>query len=213
MLKNIKVITRKEILKMNWLKELLEKEKDSQELEKQIAEKLKQEYVPKADYDAVVVAKNGLEGQIAQRDNDIKALKEGAKDNKDLQKKYDELQEKYKTDTQNLQKQYQNSRKNSAIDMEILKAKGKNTKAIKALLDMENITLKDDGTLDGLDLDSLKKSDGYLFEIEQTHREGIDSGVGSGYYSNQKDNQTGGIFSLFAQSARKAAGLSTERGN
>ena len=63
MLKNIKVITRKEILKMNWLKELLEKEKDSQELEKQIAEKLKQEYVPKADYDAVVVAKNGLEGQ------------------------------------------------------------------------------------------------------------------------------------------------------
>ena len=198
---------------MNWLKELLEKEKDSQELEKQIAEKLKQEYVPKADYDAVVVAKNGLEGQIAQRDNDIKALKEGAKDNKDLQKKYDELQEKYKTDTQNLQKQYQNSRKNSAIDMEILKAKGKNTKAIKALLDMENITLKEDGTLIGLDLEGLKKSDGYLFEIEQTHREGIDSGVGSGYYSNQKDNQTGGIFSLFAQSARKAAGLSTERGN
>lgn len=198
---------------MNWLKELLEKEKDSQELEKQIAEKLKQEYVPKADYDAVVVAKNGLEGQIAQRDNDIKALKEGAKDNKDLQKKYDELQEKYKTDTQNLQKQYQDSRKNSAIDMEILKAKGKNTKAIKALLDMENITLKEDGTLIGLDLEGLKKSDGYLFEVEQTHREGIDSGVGSGYYSNQKDNQTGGIFSLFAQSARKAAGLSTERGN
>ena len=97
--------------------------------------------------------------------------------------------------------------------MEILKAKGKNTKAIKALLDMENITLKEDGTLIGLDLEGLKKSDGYLFEIEQTHREGIDSGVGSGYYSNQKDNQTGGIFSLFAQSARKAAGLSTERGN
>jgi len=198
---------------MKWLGEMLKGLEGAEELQKQIAEKLKQEYVPKADYDAVVVAKNGLEGQIVQRDNDIKALKEGAKDNKDLQKKYDELEEKYKTDTQNLQKQYQDSRKNSAIDMEILKAKGKNTKAIKALLDMENITLKDDGTLDGLDLDSLKKSDGYLFEIEQTHREGIDSGVGSGYYSNQKDNQTGGIFSLFAQSARKAAGLSTERGN
>ena len=78
---------------------------------------------------------------------------------------------------------------------------------------MENITLKEDGTLVGLDLEGLKKSDGYLFEIEQTHREGIDSGVGSGYYSNQQNNQTGGIFSLFAQSARKAAGLSTERGN
>lgn len=198
---------------MKWLKELLEKENDSQELEKKIAEKLKQEYVAKVDYDGIVEAKKGLEGQIAQRDADIKALKEGAKDNKELQKEYEALQEKYKLDTENLQKQYQNSRKNSAIDMEILKAKGKNTKAIKALLDMDKITLKDDGTLEGLDLDSLKKSDGYLFEIEQTHREGIDSGVGSGYYSNQKDNQTGGIFSLFAQSARKAAGLSTERGN
>lgn len=198
---------------MKWLGEMLKGLEGAEELQKQIAEKLKQEYVPKADYDAVVVAKTGLEGQIVQRDNDIKALKEGAKDNKDLQKKYDELQEKYKTDTQNLQKQYQDSRKNSAIDMEIMKAKGKNTKAIKALLDMENITLKEDGTLIGLDLEGLKKSDGYLFEVEQTHREGIDSGVGSGYYSNQQNNQTGGIFSLFAQSARKAAGLSTERGN
>ena len=200
---------------MKWLGEMLKGLEGAEELQKQIAQKLKQEYVPKADYDAVVVAKNGLEGQIVQRDNDIKALKEGAKDNKDLQKKYDELEEKYKTDTQNLQKQYQDSRKNSAIDMEIMKAKGKNTKAIKALLDMENITLKEDGTLIGLDLEGLKKSDGYLFEVEQTHRQGIDGGAGSGYYSNQEGNpsQTGGIFSLFAQSARKAAGLSTERSN
>lgn len=200
---------------MKWLGEMLKGLEGAEELQKQIAEKLKQEYVPKADYDAVVVAKNGLEGQIVQRDNDIKALKEGAKDNKDLQKKYDELEAKYKTDTQNLQKQYQDSRKNSAIDMEIMKAKGKNTKAIKALLDIENITLKEDGTLIGLDLEGLKKSDGYLFEVEQTHRQGIDGGAGSSYYSNQEGNpsQTGGIFSLFAQSARKAAGLSTERGN
>ena len=74
---------------------------------------------------------------------------------------------------------------------------------------------EEDGTLIGLDLEGLKKSDGYLFEVEQTHRQGIDGGAGSGYYSNQEGNpsQTGGIFSLFAQSARKAAGLSTERGN
>lgn len=198
---------------MKWLGEMLKGLEGAEELQQKIAEKLKQEYVPKIDYYGILEAKKGLEGQIAQRDADIKALKEGAKDNKELQKEYEALQQKYKLDTENLQKQYENSRKNSAIDMEILKAKGKNTKTIKALLDMENITLKEDGTLVGLDLDSLKKSDGYLFEIEQTHREGIDSGAGSGYYSNQQNNQTGGIFSLFAQSARKAAGLSTERGN
>ena len=52
---------------MKWLKELLEKENDSQELEKKIAEKLKQEYVAKVDYDGVVEAKKGLEGQQSQK--------------------------------------------------------------------------------------------------------------------------------------------------
>jgi len=193
---------------MKWLKELLEKENDSQELEKKIAEKLKQEYVAKVDYDGVVEAKKGLEGQIAQRDADIKALKEGAKDNKELQKEYEALQEKYKLDTEKLQKQYQNSRKNSAIDMEILKAKGKNTKAIKALLDMDKITLKDDGTLEGLDLDSLKKSDGYLFEIEQTHRQGIDSGVGSGFENSGTHQSSRNIF---AESVFKTLGINQNK--
>jgi len=192
---------------MKWLGEMLKGLEGAEELQKQIAEKLKQEYVPKADYDAVVVAKNGLEGQIVQRDNDIKALKEGAKDNKDLQKKYDELEEKYKTDTQNLQKQYQDSRKNSAIDMEIMKAKGKNTKAIKALLDMENITLKEDGTLIGLDLEGLKKSDGYLFEVEQTHRQGIDGGAGSGFGYESKNNNK----NTFAESVFRTLGINQNK--
>jgi len=192
---------------MKWLGEMLKGLEGAEELQKQIAEKLKQEYVPKADYDAVVVAKNGLEGQIVQRDNDIKALKEGAKDNKDLQKKYDELQEKYKTDTQNLQKQYQDSRKNSAIDMEIMKAKGKNTKAIKALLDMENITLKEDGTLVGLDLEGLKKSDGYLFEVEKTHRQGIDGGAGSGFGYESKNNNK----NTFAESVFRTLGINQNK--
>lgn len=193
---------------MKWLQELLEKEKDSQELEKKIAEKLKQEYVPKRDYDGVLEAKKGLEGQIAQRDADIKTLKEGAKDNKELQKEYEALQQKYKLDTENLQKQYENSRKNSAIDMEIMKAKGRNATAIKALLDIDKIKLKDDGTLDGLDLDSLKKSDGYLFEIEQTHREGIDSGVGSGF-ENSGTNQSSR--NIFAESVFRTLGINQNK--
>ena len=99
-------------------------------------------------------------------------------------KERDTLQQKYDTDTQNLQKQYQDSRKSNAIDMEIMKAKGKNAKAIKALLDMDKITLKDDGTLDGLDLEKLKKSDSYLFDIAETHIEGHDGGQKSGFLDN-----------------------------
>lgn len=64
------------------------------------------------------------------------------------------------------------SRKDSAVEMAILQAKGKNTKAIKALLDMEKITLKEDGVLDGLDLEELKKTDSYLFEDVKSGIEG-----------------------------------------
>ena len=204
---------------MNWLKEILESKEDSEKIEKDIVEKIKQEYVKKADYDAVVTAKKALEGQMAQRDNDIKALKESAKDNKDLQKQYADLQQKYKKDTENLQKQYENSRKESAIEVAIMQAKGRNVKAIKPFLDMEKIKLKEDGTLEGLDLESVKKAEPYLFDIVETHREGIDSGAGSGYYSGyghyDTSENTGGAFGniakIFAQSARKAAGLSTEK--
>lgn len=204
---------------MKWLQEVLQDLEKGKELEEQITQKLSKEYVKKTDYDAVVVAKQALEGQIAQRDKDIKDLKEAAKDNKDLQKRYEDLQQKYQADTENLQKQYEDSRKNSAIDMAILQAKGRNPKAIKALLDMDKIKLKEDGTLEGLDLESIKKSDSYLFDIVETHREGIDSGAGSGFYSGSghydtSDNQNVGtirnfsnVAKIFAQSARRAAGL------
>ena len=160
---------------MNWLKELFESETDNQKIEQKIVEKLKSDYVAKSDYDVVVQTKQALEGQIQQRDTDIQALKESAKDNADLQAEYQKLEKKYKADTANLQKQYLESRKNSAVDIAIMQAKGRNLKAIKALIDMEKVTLKEDGSIDGLDLDALKQSDGYLFDVETTKRVGSNS--------------------------------------
>ena len=47
------------------------------------------------------------------------------------------------------------------------------------MLDMEKITLKEDGTLDGLDLDALKKSDGYLFSEETARIVGTGAQAGT----------------------------------
>ena len=117
-----------------------------------------------------------------------------------LQQKYHDLEQKYKTDTQNLEKKYAESRKHSAVDMAILQAKGKNTKAIKALLDMDKISLKEDGTLEGLDLEGLKNTDRYLFDIEQTHIEGANGGQkGNHMFQNNEDT--------LLKIARNAAGL------
>lgn len=93
--------------------------------------------------------------------------------------------EQLKTDAKNWETKYNtdiaNIKRDSAIDMAIMQAKGRNPKAIKALLDMEKIKLKEDGTLEGFDLEALKKSDAYLFDVEESHilGTGFQSGAGA----------------------------------
>ena len=99
---------------------------------------------------------------------------------------------KYNTDITNI-------KKNNAVDMAIVQAKGKNPKAIKALLDMDKIKLKDDGTLDGFDLEELKKSDGYLFDTEEKKYTGTGFEAGAGNKQNEND--------VFISAAMTAAGI------
>lgn len=111
---------------------------------------------------------------------------------------------KLKADVKNWETKYNTDiaavKKDAAIDAAILQAKGRNPKAIKALLDVDKIKLKEDGSLEGLDLEGLKKSEGYLFNITETVQQGM--GVASG--SEQKE---AGGFDNFLSSARTAAGL------
>lgn len=175
---------------MEFLKEVL-----GDELYNQVAAKLKGNdkiklanladggYVGKEKFDASETTVTDLRKQLADRDKDITALKKSAGNNDDLTKQLSDLQGKYKTDTEALQSKIQQNAMNAALDFGITKAKGKNAKAIKALLDTSKLSLKDDGTVDGLDatLDGLKKSDGYLFEQVETKPEG------NGFHSGAVD--------------------------
>ena len=111
-------------------------------------------------------ANESLQSQIAERDKDLKTLKKQAGDNEELTNQFKELQSKYKQDTDNLTKELQQTKLNSAVDSALGKAKIRNTKAAKALLNMDDIQLNDKGELEGLDnqINSLQKSDGYLFD-------------------------------------------------
>lgn len=75
---------------------------------------------------------------------------------------------------------YDDFRKQSAVDMAIMEAKGKNKKAIKALIDMEGISLEEDGSVKGLDLEAIKESDGYLFDVEEVTTKGTGFTRGTG---------------------------------
>ena len=107
-----------------------------------------------------------LQSQISERDKDLKTLKKQAGDNEELSNQFKELQNKYKQDTENLTKELQQTKLSSAVDSALGKAKVRNTKAAKALLNMDEVKLNDKGELEGLEdqISSLQKTDGYLFD-------------------------------------------------
>ena len=111
-------------------------------------------------------ANESLQSQIAERDKDLKSLKKQAGDNEELGNKFKELQDKYKHDTEDLTKELQQTKLNSAVDSALGAAKARNTKATKALLNMDNVKLNDKGELEGLEdqINELQKSASYLFD-------------------------------------------------
>lgn len=176
---------------MDFLKDVL-----GDELYSKVAEKLKGNdkiklanladggYVGKEKFDAAQATVADLQKQLADRDKDIAGLKKSAGDNETLTKQLSDLQGKYKTDTESLSAKLKQSALNAALDLGITKAKGKNATAIKALLDMSKLALKDDGTVDGLDvaIEGLKKSDGYMFDQTTTTQ------VGTGHAGSGADS-------------------------
>ena len=120
----------------------------------------------KSKIDELNKTNESLQSQIAERDKDLKTLKKQAGDNEELTNQFKELQSKYKQDTENLTKELQQTKLNSAVDSALSKAKVRNSKAAKALLNLDDVKLNDKGEVEGLDdqISSLQKSDGYLFD-------------------------------------------------
>lgn len=79
------------------------------------------------------------------------------------------MQGKYKQDHDNLTQELAKVKLNGAIDSVLTSSKVRNTKAFKALLDMDTIKLDESGKLSGLhsQIESIRKSDPYLFDAGQ----------------------------------------------
>ena len=125
-----------------------------------------------------IMAENGkdIEAQKAltvAETQKVTAANDTIKQLQDTVKKFDGVDvEKLKADLASLQQKYDADtaklRLDNALDVAIIGAKGRSTKAVKAFLDYGKLKLKDDGTIEGLDLEDLKKSEPYLFESVET---------------------------------------------
>jgi len=126
-----------------------------------------------------------LKEQLGDRDTQLADLKTKAVGNEDLQKQIQALQEANQTATAEYEAKLTKQAYDFALDKELLTAKARNPKAVKALLDMEAIKLDGDSLL-GLSeqLTKLQESDSYLFDVESG------SQGGSGSYNPGSSQRT-----------------------
>lgn len=105
--------------------------------------------------------KADLDEQIKTANTTIEGLKKSNKDNEALQQAIQD----HETTIENLKKESAQKDFNYALDSALKDNKCKNAKALKALLDLDNIKFNE-GKLEGLEgqLTALKESDGYLFD-------------------------------------------------
>ena len=81
------------------------------------------------------------------------------------EQKLAELKQKYDKDTEALKTELKQAKFNGALDLALERSGAKNTKAVRALLDLDSLELDENGGLSGLSqqLESLRADNGFLF--------------------------------------------------
>ena len=136
------------------------------------AEELKA-YIPKTRFDEVNNEKKRLELDVRDRDGQLETLKNSSGDVEEMKKQIETLQADNKKKDEEHAAEIKQLKVDAAVESAILNAKGKNTKAIKVLLDLDNVEFEEDGSVKGLtkQLEALVKADDskFLFEQEESN--------------------------------------------
>lgn len=180
---------------LTW-EQLEEKLKDNKDIK--LANLVAGSYVDKGKYDNKVSELNtanetikGLKETVAKFDGvDVDKLK---KDASDWETKYNSDIAAVKLD--------------SAVNMALVNAKAKNPKLAKAALDMSVIKLDGENLIGFTEqLDKLKESDSYLFDVTETKDD--DKGGGGAHFFSTGGGHTGGSNTdSFTAALMKGAGL------
>lgn len=130
------------------------------------------DYVPKSRIEEVTAEKNAMKATLAERDKQLTELQAGSKDSEALNQRIAELikanadaQAKHDAEMKQL-------KVDNAIEKALSEAGVLNSKATKALLDLENVELAEDGTIKGLDkqIENLKTAEDSKFLFKSTEQ-------------------------------------------
>lgn len=151
-------------MKLEQLKELGLEEEVANKVLEVYRESIKDEYIPITRFNEVNEEKKNLKEQIEERDTQLAELKTKATGNEELTSKIAELEDINNTTKTEYEEKIARLRKETSIELALKDNKAKNIRAVKALLDLDKVSLDGDNVI-GLDeqLEGLKESDAYLF--------------------------------------------------
>lgn len=115
-----------------------------------------------------------LQGQLDDRDGQLKDLKKSAGDNEDLKQQIADLQKANEDTKKNLESQLQQTKVDSAINLALSGAKARDAKAVMPFINRDTLKLNEDGSVAGLkeQIDAVKKDKGFLFESDESKPDG-----------------------------------------
>ena len=125
-------------------------------------------FIPKARFDEVNNAKKQAEKDLSERDMQLETLKNSTGDIETLKNTIKQLQDENKASKEQYEANISKIKLDNAIDNALGNAKAKNSRAVRALLDMEKIKFENDN-LSGLDeqLKALKEAEDSKFLFEE----------------------------------------------
>lgn len=112
---------------------------------------------------------DGLQAQLAQRDQDLASLTEKAQGSDALSAQLEEMKTQYAAERQNLEQQLAQNRLDNGITVALMQSQARDVAAVKAMLDLSKVAVGEDGTVTGLSdqLEALKQEKAWAFGGEQ----------------------------------------------
>lgn len=176
----------------------------TEEQAKKVMDSLDGNFVTKARFNEINEENKTLKKSVSDRDKQLEDLKKSSGDNAALQQQISDLQKQNADQQKAHDEELAKLKLDNAVEIALSSAKARNGKAVKAMLDMSKVKLGEDGKLSGFDeqIEALKKSDAYMFDVQQQQTQQQFTGFQPGASSTVPNSTAAGYEARLAD-ARK----------
>lgn len=146
-------------------------------------------YVEKTKYSELETVKNQLEESNKTVNKQLEDLKKNTGDAEALKAEIQKMQDENKSKETEYANNIKKLKVDNAVELALIGAKAKNIKAVKALLNLENLEIGEDGKVKGLEdqIKNLTKDEGTAFLFEAESKTETPKGTDPAGKSTKKD--------------------------